>query len=428
MPSSASASAALAATGDGSLRAPAASISARADPLTITLPRVTARSDFSSSPFYFTAAFDGSMRFALWQRMLQLARTMRTKHGAMPHFTFFVNACYYTTDPGASDVGKAMTRTEVLVRRALTQQAINEGHDIADHGMGHHDGREWSKEQWLGELARFHEVMDNALFEPVLDDEAGFVFPKFSPLASAQPRQAGAACEDDAGCDSGRCLALTARTMMCAQACNSKLRCPQGLACGAPMFRDDTDVCLPPPVFPVEHEGKLLFNATGEPNLKHPRLKRYRIQGFRAPYLGANDALYEALAERGYVYDTSQSGSPGPPFYLLPRGSEKRVLEFALMLHPGALAIPMDYSYARVKAPRERMASDYENGILGSYAMGRIPWNVGHHFALWEDGAYLETLETAVDSVLGGCPDAAGNKRCEGGEVVSFRELAQRLE
>lgn len=418
-----SASAASSASATGSAQTAEA-----VDPLIVTLSRDFVKTDFSKSPFYFTAAFDGSLRFTLWIRELAYARTMKQKHGKMPHLTFFVNGAFYSTKPGKSDVGKAMSRAEILVRRALTQQAINEGHDIADHGMGHHDGRLWTKAEWLEEIDRFRGTMMTQLFNPVAAEEGGHAFPRFTPLEGAEAGATGAACDRNDTCASGVCLPLTDAVRVCTQPCNLKAPCPAGTACGAPMFRQDTDVCVPVPSFPIEVDGAVLFNEKGEPNRKHSSLKPYAIIGYRAPYLAANDALYEALVERGYRYDTSQSASPGPPFYFTTREAPKKILQFPLMLYPGSRTIPMDYNYAHLKVSGERMKEDYERSILGAYAKSRIPWNVGHHFAMWEDGAYLGVLEWAVDHVLGGCPDQSGSLQCEGGEVVSFRDLAQRLE
>ena len=396
------------------------------DPLVITLGREPVTTDFEKRPFTFSAAFDGSLRFSLWLRTMEHARAMRRKHGKPAHYTFFVNAAFYTTTPGPSDVGKAMSHNEVLVRRALTQQAINEGHDIGDHGMGHHDGRNWSKQEWLDEFARFHGVMDTALFEPVREGE-GFAFPRWEPLAAAQPGETGSTCETNADCASGQCAALTEAVRLCTQPCNAKSKCPSGTACGAPMFREDTDVCVPLPKLPLVVGEKVMFDARGEPNLKHPSLKPYLIKGFRAPYLAANNALYDALAERGYQYDTSQSAGPGPPFFVKPSEGKAKILELALILYPGAAAIPMDYNYAKLEASRETMTRDYRAAILGSVAHGNQPWNVGHHFAMWNDGAYLGVLQETVDWVLGGCLDDAGTARCRDAELKSFRELTASI-
>ena len=291
--------------------------------------------------------------------------------------------------------------------------------------MGHLDGRGFDRATWTAELDRFHATMDFSLFEPVTAEDGRFVFPRFEPLAEATGRTTGAACETNDDCDSRQCVALTADVSLCTEPCNLKRRCPKGTACGAPMFRQDPDLCLPPPAFPVVHEGEVLFDARGNPNPKSKRLRPYRIVGFRAPYLGANDALYEALEARGYDYDTSQATSPPEPPYFLATPTMKRpILELALMPHPGALAVPMDYNYRLEKGTPERMKADYRAAIAASYGAERRPWNVGHHFASWGEGTYLTVLEDTVEHVVSGCPDEHGEKRCPDARAVSFRELA----
>jgi peptidoglycan/xylan/chitin deacetylase (PgdA/CDA1 family) len=402
-----------------------ASVKPPSPPLTL-LAKQRAPHDYAKGPFYFTPAYDGSLRFSLWLGTMAFARRMEAQHGQRPHFTFFVNGAFYTTEKVESDVGHATTRAEVLVRRALTQQAINEGHEIGNHGMGHLDGRAFDLAGWAAELDRFHTTMDFTLFEPVTDADGRFVFPRFEALADAPARGTGAACKTDDDCDSRRCVALTAESSLCTEPCNLKHRCPKGTACGAPMFREDTDLCLPPPAFPVVHEGEFLFDARGNANPKSKRLRPYRIVGFRAPYLGANDALYEALAARDYVYDTSQATSPPEPPYFLATPSMKRpILELALMPHPGALAVPMDYNYRLEKGSPERMKADYRAAIESSYRDGHRPWNVGHHFASWGEGTYLTVLEDTVEHVVAGCPDEHGERHCPEARAVSFRELAK---
>jgi peptidoglycan/xylan/chitin deacetylase (PgdA/CDA1 family) len=405
---------------------PSASASAPpVDPLFITLPREPVTSRFDERPFTFTAAFDGSLRFSLWHRTLQFARTMKAKYERAPRFTYFVNAAFFSTSPGKSDVGKAMSRAEVLVRRALAQQALNEGHEIADHGAGHLDGRTFDRQQWLTEIDRSRQLLSNALFEPIPREGGGFVFPVFAPT-TVDPGQLGASCTSDADCTSKVCLHPTPEQGLCSEPCNLKRKCAEGFACGAPMFRTDTDLCLPIPRFPVKLDGEVLFDDRGEPNLRHPRLTRYELVGFRAPYLGANDALYHALLERGFLYDTSQSVSPGPPFHFVDATGRRRLLELGLAVHSGVLTIPMDYNYSRLDASPERMLADYLLGIDQSLAGGRVPFNVGHHFTLWREGAYLSVLEQAVEYVLSGCP-REGEPQCPAAEVATFRELASQL-
>jgi hypothetical protein len=384
--------------------------------------------DFSKGPLFFTPAYDGSLRFSLWLQTMAFARRMEARYGARPHFTFFVNGAFYTTEDVTSDIGHATTRAEVLVRRALTQQAINEGHEIGNHGMGHLDGSRFDSAAWSGDFERFHATMDFTLFEPIADEDGRFVFPRFEPPADVEPRATGARCETNDDCASGQCVELSAGASLCTEPCNIKRRCPKGTACGAPMFREDTDLCLPPPAFPVRHRGEILFDARGNPNPKSKQLRPYRIRGFRAPYLGANDALYEALAARGYVYDTSQATSPPePPYFLTTPAMKKKVLELALMPHPGALAVPMDYNYRLEKGTPERMGADYRAALEASYAAGRVPWNIGHHFASWGEGSYLTVLQDTVEHALAGCPDDRGEQRCPDTRVVSFGEVAASI-
>lgn len=390
------------------------------------LLREPVRRDYTTSPMRFTVAFDGSQRFSLWLRTMERARALQRRHGARPRFTYFVNACYYTTERLESDIGRAQSRAEVLVRRALTQQAINEGHEIGNHGVGHHDGSQWSLEAWRQELTRFHSIMDGQLFEPIPSDDGGFVFPRFEPLAGAESGSAGARCQRDDDCSSHLCVGLGAQVSVCSEPCNLKRRCPEGMACGAPMFRKETDLCLPVPSYPVELDGRVLFDAKGNPNPKHPRLRRYAFRGHRAPYLGANDAMIEALLERGYAYDTSLGAGPGVPFRVGPEGG-KALLGFALMPWPGARAIPMDYNYLKVENARERMRDDYRDGLVQAYTRGRWPWNVGHHFATWNDGAFLDELDDTIEFALSGCPEEGGTKRCAELVVTSFAELAREL-
>ncbi|MFO0613241.1 MAG: hypothetical protein U0414_11655 [Polyangiaceae bacterium] len=388
---------------------------------------------FKEDPLHYSPAFDGSMRFGLWTEVMNFARSEAARTGKKPHFTFFVNACYYTKNPGYSQIGQAHSDNEILVRRALTQQALNEGHEIGSHGVGHDDGRTWSKAQWNAEFQHFDDLMVTAVFKPIKNEDGSFVFPVFQGKEGAQPGEVGARCAKNDDCGSGQCLAVTERDSFCTQPCNMKKPCPDGLACGAPTFQEDTDVCLPPPQFPVEYDGKTLFFKNGQPNFKHPALKIYKFIGWRAPFLASNDAMFEALIEHGFLYDTSLASSPRAPYGLVPEGQNKVMLEFALMPHAGAKSIPMDYNYRLLSVTREDMEADYERSLVESYDADHTPWNVGHHFARWDDGAYLKALFKSVAFALDGCPGPSASEpnktvqRCPGADVISFRDLVQIL-
>ena len=114
-----------------------------------------------------------------------------------------------------SKIGRAYSDDEVLVRLALTQQAINEGHEIGNHGVRHDDGGGWDHARWTKEFDEFHSIMDKRLFRPITREDGGWVFPRFEPLPSAEARQLGARCEQDSDCDSGQCLEMSASTRLC---------------------------------------------------------------------------------------------------------------------------------------------------------------------------------------------------------------------
>src|SRR5690606_3649026 len=130
----------------------------------------------------------------------------------------------------------------------------------------------------------------------------------------------------------------------------------------------------------------------GQPNFKHPALKPHWFRGFRAPFLASNDAMYEALIDHRFAYDTSQASIPRAPYGRLTPDNHRMILEFALMPHAGSRSIPMDYNYRQQKVSREDMVADYARSLVASFEKGHVPWNVGHHFARWDDGAYLKAL------------------------------------
>jgi peptidoglycan/xylan/chitin deacetylase (PgdA/CDA1 family) len=400
-----------------------ASVSARAR---ATLRR--ANVDLSGGPLYFTGAFDGSQRFGMWAETLSFARSMKSLHGKKVSFTYFINTCYYDPSIVGSTIGQARSAEEVLVRRALTQQAINEGHEIASHTARHRDGSSFSEAEWREELAAFHAVAEASLFQPVRDEDGEPAFPRFRPVPGAARGATGASCSSGVDCASGRCIELAPGARVCSEACNQSDPCPRGTACGTPDFTSDTDLCVPVPEYPIELEGAVLFDAEGRPNRDHPALVPYRVVGFRAPYLGYNDALFSVLFELGYTYDASLAFDPGPPLKISLRGDDRSMFELGLMQHPGTRALPMDYNYFAAGADGERMEADYYKSLVLAFGPGRrSPWNVGHHFALWSGGAYFRALESAFVFAARGCPSERGALQCPSVEFPSFRDLAELL-
>jgi hypothetical protein len=205
------------------------------------------------------------------------------------------------------------------------------------------------------------------------------------------------------------------------------MKCPSGMACGQPLWTDSRDACLPLPEYPVVYKGETLFDAQGKANTSSQYLHPYDVVGFRAPQLGHNAALFDVLTELGYTYDTSQIRPAGPPAHVRYKNRGWDLFELALMKMPGSAAVPMDYNYLANKIDGVRMASDYKASIVRAYQAGRMPWNIGHHFALWDGGRYWSAMKGAFDFAADGCPGTDGAKQCESVDFPSFRELNAHL-
>lgn len=392
-----------------------------------------ADSAFSDGPLYLTGGFDGSKSFKMWYHTLKFARDFEGQYDVHLGWTYFINTCYYDDTVDNSWIGTAKGRDEILARWGITQQTINEGHEIANHSVRHQDGSSWSYEQWEKETQEFHRLVERNLFEPIYDEEGVAVFPKYVAAEVSETVAEGAMntkCVTDDDCSSGPCLAITATHSVCSAKCNKNRPCANGMACGAPDWNRSTDLCLPIPSFPVEHNGEILFDEEGNANLEHPELQNYQVIGFRAPQLAHNANLFKVLTEFGYRYDTSKILRPGPPEKTVHRGELfDQIYQFALMKNPGSRTIPMDYNYKVNDGSGERMLKDYKQSIIDAYNdRERQPWNIGHHFALWRRGAYWEAMKDAFVFAAEGCLNDAGEKQCESVLFPTFLELADVLD
>lgn len=394
--------------------------------MALSLPDLTP----APTPFYLTGSFDGGFSpYRTWVASMAFAREFERDFGRSLHLTYFITTSHYDPSVTGSAVGRAQSRDEVIVRWALTQQALNEGHEIANHSVRHLDGGMWTEAQWRTELGEFEGLVRKNLFVPVRDEKGEPVFPRWRAAPGAAPKTVGAACADDSGCETGlSCARVTGKQGFCTRECNQDKKCPTGTVCGYPQWTGpEYDVCLPRPELPLSYMGQELFSADGTPNLAHPALKPYTVVGFRAPQLARNDAMFKVLGEMKYVYDTSLVLGPQAP------GMFGGLQQFALMKYPSAKTIPMDYNYLVLKDMNgmpldpdgKVMEADYRASLVEAYATkGRIAWNVGHHLRLYSDGAYFETFKKFFRFAGQGCPDELGRKRCEHVAFPSFRELA----
>lgn len=63
---------------------------------------------------------------------------------------------------GRSNVGFAPSADDIALRLDHIWNARQEGHEIASHGCGHFDGKDWSKDEWLSEMRSFDRVLTEA--------------------------------------------------------------------------------------------------------------------------------------------------------------------------------------------------------------------------------------------------------------------------
>lgn len=130
---------------------------------------------------------------------------------------------------------------------------------------------------------------------------------------------------------------------------------------------------------------------------------RRAVTGFRAPYLSANKALYQALPEAGFQYDASgvSKGPALPP-------TQNGTMRFALPQIPegpkSRPVIAMDYNlYVRHSGGYEKpaMADAYADRAYrafraafdAQYSGKRLPLELGFHFTQMNGGAYWNALE-----------------------------------
>lgn len=155
--------------------------------------------------------------------------------------------------------------------------------------------------------------------------------------------------------------------------------------------------------------------AQPNPNNKYPQGYAFdtkEIVGFRAPYLGVTPDLFPALKAHGYTYDTSTTGEPTD----WPRKDVNGIWRFAVPVIPmagtGKKIVNMDYNFyvAQSKAVedlpnreahRKQMVDTYLNYFNDNYYGHRAPVYIGHHFALYNGGAYWDALQDFTKTVCG---------------------------
>ena len=118
-----------------------------------------------AQPQYVLISFDGAHDNGQWDRSLKLP----DETGA--RFTYFLSCVFLLSPdsrnlyhppgmrPGRSNVGFAPSRDDAARRLANVWAAYQAGHEIASHGCGHFDGKDWSKADWASEFDQFDDIL-----------------------------------------------------------------------------------------------------------------------------------------------------------------------------------------------------------------------------------------------------------------------------
>lgn len=128
------------------------------------------------------------------------------------------------------------------------------------------------------------------------------------------------------------------------------------------------------------------------------------IVGFRAPLLGHNDEMYEALSQNRYIYDASYTGYYGKK----PGIKKSGIWGFPLVsikTKDGA-TLAMDYNFfykdkqITAEKAKEKMYSAYMDFYKdNSELVNKPPMQIGHHFSRWKNGAYWNALKDFLENV-----------------------------
>ena len=122
----------------------------------------------ASKPQFVAISFDGANALSQWERSRELAR----RTGAS--FTYFVSCVFLLTRAdrdiyhppghaaGASNIGFAPSKEDVAWRLREMWTARLEGHDIASHGCGHFDGKDWGGADWSAEFRQVRSIVRDA--------------------------------------------------------------------------------------------------------------------------------------------------------------------------------------------------------------------------------------------------------------------------
>ncbi len=304
-------------------------------------PRAQAQSQVQRPPQYVLLAFDGSSSIPMWEATRRFARDAEAQ-GKPLKFTYFISGVYY--------VGRAVKSQYVEPSRGPGQSAIGWGEDREDllarydqTNLAHQEGHE------IASHANAHFDGSRWSFEQWKSEFQQFhriIFDFFN---------------------FNRAVVGTGTR-------------------GTRLFPNGN-------IFPESS-----------------------MTGFRAPLLGFNQDLFRVIKDFNYRYDTSQVNRPNywpeknstgghwnfPLAGLRIAGTGKRTLSMDFNFYVADSNGRPDPNIAQNKETYKRqMLETYLQYFEGNYNGNRGPIHIGHHFSLWNGGAYWEAMKEFALRVCG---------------------------
>lgn len=182
---------------------------------------------------------------------------------------------------------------------------------------------------------------------------------------------------------------------------------------------------------------KLLFHIADNNNFTDKSIKinmdEKDLVGFRAPELGLNNDALTVIKNNGMRYDASMTAKMGTWPYKISNGLWNFPLARLTIAHLGKGTLSMDFNFYTSQTgardilkrtslewseAKRQVVDTYMNEFNTSYKGNRAPIIIGHHFSLWNDGLYWDSMKEFATATCG-LPDV----RC-----VSMRELADYLD
>lgn len=132
--------------------------------------------------------------------------------------------------------------------------------------------------------------------------------------------------------------------------------------------------------------------------------------GFRAPLLGVGKGLWPSLAKNGILYDTSRVDQMSYWPQKI-NGIWNFPLVGLKIVDTGKKTLSMDYNFyvadskgvagpaSQYSAYEDRMFRTYLAYFNTNYFGNRAPVHIGHHFSLWNGGAYWNAMQRLAKAV-----------------------------